>query len=197
MAMAHGYYKIAGKPAAVMVHVTISTGNTVNGMMNAARDNIPVLLAAGRTPITETAMYASATDRSIGARSVRPRRYRARIHQMGLRAANGQPVAAVVDRALDIAMSEPRGPVYLTLPREVLSDPSTAQRDHNGDHPLGAMAAVPSREAVEQVADLIAGAQFPLIVTWALGALGERICKIVGTDRGICAAGGAERAERS
>src|SRR5579862_5439081 len=48
MAMAHGYYKIAGKPAAVMVHVTVGTGNTVNGLMNAARDNIPILLAAGR-----------------------------------------------------------------------------------------------------------------------------------------------------
>ena len=36
---------------------------------------------------------------------------------------DGQPVDAVVDRALDIAMSEPRGPVYLTLPREVLGNP--------------------------------------------------------------------------
>jgi len=34
----------------------------------------------------------------------------------------------VVDRALDIAMSEPRGPVYLTLPREVLADAAVAPR---------------------------------------------------------------------
>src|SRR6185437_6330706 len=54
MAMAHGYYRTAGKPAAVMVHVTVGTGNTINGLMNAARDNIPMLLAAGRTPLTET-----------------------------------------------------------------------------------------------------------------------------------------------
>src|ERR1700730_14933456 len=53
MAMAHGYYKIAGKPAAVMVHVTVGTGNTVNGLMNAARDTIPTLLARGRTPISQ------------------------------------------------------------------------------------------------------------------------------------------------
>ena len=170
MAMAHGYYKIAGKPAAVMVHVTVGTGNAVNGIMNAARDNIPVLLAAGRTPITETGHIASRN---------RPIHWGQEAFDQGgivreftkwdyeLRA--GQPVAAIVDRALDIAMSEPRGPVYLTLPREVLSDAATAQRGHNGDRPLGAMAAVPSREAIEQVADLIAGAQFPLIVTSALG----------------------------
>jgi len=33
MAMAHGYYRIAQKPAAVMVHVTVGTGNTVNGLI--------------------------------------------------------------------------------------------------------------------------------------------------------------------
>src|SRR6185437_7552211 len=54
MAMAHGYYRASGKMAAVMVHVTVGTGNTINGLMNAARDNIPLLLAAGRTPLTET-----------------------------------------------------------------------------------------------------------------------------------------------
>src|SRR5580692_1327282 len=169
MAMAHGYYKIAGKPAAVMVHVTVGTGNAVNGMMNAARDNIPVLLAAGRTPITETGHIAS-RNRPIhwGQESFDQGGIVREFTKWDYELRAGQPVGAIVDRALDIAMSEPRGPVYLTLPREVLSDTATGQR-HNGEHPLGAMAAVPSREAIEQVADLIAGAQFPLIVTSALG----------------------------
>ena len=59
MAMAHGYYRTCGKPAAVMVHVTVGTANAINGLINAARDNIPVLLAAGRTPITETGHISS------------------------------------------------------------------------------------------------------------------------------------------
>ena len=29
VAMAHGYYLASGKPAAVMVHVTVGTGNTI------------------------------------------------------------------------------------------------------------------------------------------------------------------------
>ena len=41
MAMAHGYYRIAGKPAAVMVHVTVGPANAINGIINAARDNVP------------------------------------------------------------------------------------------------------------------------------------------------------------
>src|SRR3979490_1470052 len=43
MAMAHGYYRACGKPAAVMVHVTVGTGNTINGLMNATRENTPQL----------------------------------------------------------------------------------------------------------------------------------------------------------
>ena len=149
MAMAHGYYKIAGKPAAVMVHVTVGTGNTVNGLMNAARDNIPILLAAGRTPITETGHHAS-RNRPIhwGQESFDQGGMVREFTKWDYELRSGQPVAAIVDRALDIAMSEPRGPVYLTLPREVLSDAATATR-RDEDRPLGAMAAVPSREAID------------------------------------------------
>ena len=133
MAMAHGYYKIAGKPAAVMVHVTVGTGNTVNGLMNAARDNIPILLAAGRTPITETGHIAS-RNRPIhwGQESFDQGGMVREFTKWDYELRAGQPVAAIVDRALDIAMSEPRGPVYLTLPREVLSDAATAPRRNNG-----------------------------------------------------------------
>src|ERR1700730_14001914 len=169
MAMAHGYYKIAGKPAAVMVHVTVGTGNTVNGLMNAARDNIPILLAAGRTPITETGHHAS-RNRPIhwGQESFDQGGMVREFTKWEYELRSGQPVAAIVDRALDIAMSEPRGPVYLTLPREVLSDAATAPRRDEA-RPLGAMAAVPSQEAIDAAADLLAAAQFPLVLTSALG----------------------------
>ena len=169
MAMAHGYYKVAGKPAAVMVHVTVGTGNTINGLMNAARDNVPILLAAGRTPVTATGHIAS-RNRPIhwGQESFDQGGMVREFTKWDYELRSGQPVGAIVDRALDIAMSEPRGPVYLTLPREVLSDPATPTR-RDGGRQLGAMAPVPSRDAIDQVAELIARAQFPLIVTSALG----------------------------
>src|SRR5262245_39270011 len=169
VAMAHGYYRIAGKPAAVMVHVTVGTANAINGIINAARDNIPVLLAAGRTPITETGSIASRN---------RPIHWGQEAFDQGgmlreyvkwdyeLRA--GQPVEAVVDRALDIAMSEPRGPVYLTLPREVLAGRGAKPRRDNV-RPLGSTAPEPARAALEEVAALIAKAEFPLIVTSSVG----------------------------
>jgi acetolactate synthase I/II/III large subunit len=80
----------------------------------------------------------------------------------------GQPVESVVDRALDIAMSEPRGPVYLTLPREVLANPAVAPR-RDTVRALGASPAVPSFAAVEQAAAILSAAEFPLILTASAG----------------------------
>jgi acetolactate synthase-1/2/3 large subunit len=169
MAMAHGYYKIAGKPAAVMVHVTVGTGNAVNGLMNAARDNVPILLAAGRTPLTETG-HAASRNRPIhwGQEAFDQGGLVREFVKWDYELRSGQPVGGIVDRALDIAMSEPRGPVYLTLPREVLADAATPMR-RNGARPMGAIAAVPSHDAIEQAAALIARAEFPLVVTSSLG----------------------------
>src|SRR5690242_10808361 len=50
--MAHGYAMVSRKIPAVMVHVSVGTANMVCAAMNAARENIAILLSAGRSPIT-------------------------------------------------------------------------------------------------------------------------------------------------
>src|SRR5262245_7932510 len=168
MAMAHGYYQVAGKPAGVMVHVTVGTGNTICALMNANRDNVPLLLMAGRTPLTQ--------DGHIASRSAPIHWGQENFDQAGivreytkwefeLRA--GQPVEEVVSRALDIAMSEPRGPVYITLPREVLANPH--KESATPLPPTELATPQPSAQHIETLADWIAGAEFPLIVTSNLG----------------------------
>ena len=175
MAMAHGYYRISGKPAAVMVHVTVGTANAINGIINAARDNIPVLLAAGRTPLTETGSIAS-RNRPIhwGQEAFDQGGMLREYVKWDYELRGGQPVGAVVDRALDIAMSAPRGPVYLTLPREVLTAPSIDTR-RDTVRPLGALAPEPARAAIEEAAALIAKAEFPLIITSSSGRVAEAV----------------------
>ena len=169
MAMAHGYYRIAGKPAVVMCHVTVGTANCINGLMNATRDNVPIILAAGRTPLTETGHRAS-RQRSIhwGQEAFDQGGMVRQFVKWDYEFRSGQPIEALVDRALDISMSEPRGPVYLTLPREVLCDPAVRPRRDNV-RPLGADAPAPAQAAIEAAAKAIANAEFPLIVTSAAG----------------------------
>jgi acetolactate synthase-1/2/3 large subunit len=169
MAMANGYYRLSGKPAAVMVHVTVGTANTVCGLMNMARDHVPVLLCAGRTPLTETGHVASRNGAiHWGQESFDQGGMVREFVKWDYEMRTGQPAGALVDRALDIAMSEPRGPVYMCLPREVLANEAVPMRRDN-IRPLGTEPPVPSRKIIEQAAAMIAKAEYPLIITASLG----------------------------
>ena len=59
VAMAHGAYLMTGAPQAVMVHVNVGTANTINLLANAARDRVPLLLMAGRSPIMEAGAFGA------------------------------------------------------------------------------------------------------------------------------------------
>ena len=171
IAMAQGYHRISGKTAGVMVHVTVGTANTICGLMNASRDNIPVLLMAGRTPLTETG--------DIGSRNVGIHWGQENFDQGGMvreyvkwdyELRSGQPVDTLVSRALDIANSEPRGPVYLTLPREVLGSLTVAANKLPPSRPLGTSASVPDHTTLEKASEMILAAKKPLIIAGKIGS---------------------------
>ncbi len=42
-----------------MVHVSVGTANIICAAMNAARENVAILLTAGRSPLTETGLPGS------------------------------------------------------------------------------------------------------------------------------------------
>jgi acetolactate synthase-1/2/3 large subunit len=170
VAMASGYYLVTGRPQAVMVHVNVGTANALSGIINAARDHIPILVTAGRTPINE-AGFPGARDSFIQwaqesfDQAAMVREYVKWDYELR----NPQQLEAVVDRALEIAMAEPRGPVYLSLPREVLAEPLTAfspsspPRRHLGG-PI-----YPDPQTIEAAAEMLAEAENPLIITTAVG----------------------------
>ena len=170
VAMAHGYYLSSGEPSAVMVHVTVGTANALCGIMNASRDNAPILLAAGRTPNTETG-HAGSRNASIhwGQDSFDQGGMLREYVKWDYELRAGQEIETIVGRALDIAMSEPRGPVYLAMPREILGDPAKQEVKPPRSRPLGSVPATPSAAAIEETAKAIADAEFPLIITASLG----------------------------
>ena len=92
VAMAHGAYTQTGRAQAVMVHVNVGTGNTINNLINLARDRVPLILAAGRTPVTEKgAIRLALPPDPLGPGDVRPGRHGARDREVGLRAAHARP----------------------------------------------------------------------------------------------------------
>jgi acetolactate synthase I/II/III large subunit len=170
ISMAHGYFLATGKPAAVMVHVTVGTANALCGLMNAARDQAPILLTAGRTPSTETG--------HIGSRNASIHWGQDSFDQGGIvrewvkwdyELRPGQAPEEIVGRALDVAMSEPKGPVYLCMPREVLGDLTDKQPAPPRPRALGALLSTPSVAGIHQAAEWLANAQFPLIISSSTG----------------------------
>jgi acetolactate synthase-1/2/3 large subunit len=166
--MAHGYAMVSRRIPAVMAHVSVGTANMICAAMNAARENVAILLTAGRSPITETGLPGSRDGYIHWAQEMFDQAGMIReIVKWDYELRNAEQLTTVVDRALAIAASEPRGPVYLSLPREVLAMPSS----HIGiEHPsppgLGAAApAAPDAGAIAAAAQLLAQARRPLIVT--------------------------------
>jgi acetolactate synthase-1/2/3 large subunit len=165
VAMAQGYYLMSGKMAGAMVHVNVGTANTICALMNAARNNTPMFLAAGRSPATETGDAGSRDFWIHWAQENFDQAAMVREHvkwEYELR--HGQPINTIVGRAVDIAMSEPKGPVYLQLPRELLGSPSTNPGPLPRGRDFGTVPAVADIHALERVADMIAAAENPVIV---------------------------------
>lgn len=165
VAMAHGYYLVTGRPQAVMVHVNVGAANALMGLINASRDSVPMLFTSGRTPLTEHHHHGSRDlpihwgqemfDQGGMLREFVKWDYELRYPSQ---------VEAAVDRALAVAMSEPRGPVYLSLPREVLAEPWPGLEISASPTVPAASPAHPDPAVVAQVADILRAAQRPLII---------------------------------
>ena len=169
--MALGHWLLSRRMQAVMVHVNVGTANTICGLLNAARAHIPILLTAGRTPITESGLEGGRNLHIHWAQEMYDQAAMLReVVKWDYELRNGVQLEAVVDRAIGVALAPPTGPVYLTLPREVLASPVPAGHAPAAQsRRLPPVAPHPDPEAIERVAAWIAGARMPLIVTTALG----------------------------
>lgn len=179
VSMAHGYYNVSHHPQVVLVHTLPGTANALGGVINACSSNVPVVLVAGRTPITEGEV--------VGGRS-RHIHWRQESRDQGaiLREfvkwdyenRSNKNLPTVVSRAFKIAMTEPRGPVYLTLPREWLCESMETTRVlRDAFKPPAKNQA--DTAALEEAADLLLGAREPLIVTKYLGRNPEAVGHLV------------------
>jgi acetolactate synthase-1/2/3 large subunit len=162
--MAHGYAMVSGKVPATFVHVSVGTANSVCAVMNASRENVPILVTAGRTPIYEDDTTGSRDSYIHWGQEMFDQGSLVREFvkwDYELRGAN--QVDTVIDRALSIAKTEPQGPVYLSLPREVLAQ-SFEGPEAAPPALAAALPAAPDAAGVAEAARILAGASRPLII---------------------------------
>lgn len=161
---AHGYAQVTRRTQAVFVHVDVGTQNLGGALHNAQRGRAPVFIFAGATPFTLRGELPGSRNREANySQDVFDQRGIVRPYvkwEYDLRTARN--TGQVVARALQIAASEPCGPVYLTAAREVLEQDA-------GDEPaVRAPLLAPgglAPQAAEHLARALAGAQNPIVIT--------------------------------
>ncbi|KAF7309933.1 hypothetical protein MIND_00365700 [Mycena indigotica] len=137
LSAAQGFTQATGRPAAVIVHVDVGTQALAGAVHNVDRGRAPVLIYAGASPFSRLGeMKGSRNEWILSVQDVPDQpsivrqymRYTAQIP-------SGKVAAQVVNRALQIATSHPKGPVYLWARRETTEEEIDAALFNSGPSP--------------------------------------------------------------
>jgi benzoylformate decarboxylase len=168
VAMADGYAQASGSFAAVNVHVTPGLGNAMGMLYDASKSGAPMLLTAGQHDqsftTTEPILWAELPP--IASPLVK---WATEIRRL-------EDLPRIVRRATKTAMAHPTGPVFLSLPVDVLN----AERDLElGEASRVAPRFVGDRHAIDRAAALLARAERPLMVVGDAVAHSDALAEVV------------------
>jgi benzoylformate decarboxylase len=168
MAMADGYAQASGKLAVVNLHVTPGLGNAMGMLYDAQKAASPILVTAGQHDQdfnrSEPILYADLPP------IARPLvKWSDEIHRL-------QDLPLMVHRACKTAMAPPTGPVFLSLPGDILKNeadidlmaPTRVAGNVRGD-----------REAIEAAAKVLASAKRPVIMAGDAVAQSRALAELV------------------
>jgi benzoylformate decarboxylase len=153
VAMADGYAQASGRLGVVNVHVAPGLGNALGMLYDAQKAGAPLLVTAGQHDqsfnVTEPILWADLPP------IARPFvKWSAEVRRL-------EDLPRMVHRAAKTALAPPTGPVFLSLPADVLQA--------EGEVELGAPTRIAGRvradrDAVAQAAEILAGAARPLLI---------------------------------
>lgn len=169
--VAQGYAKACGRPMAVLLHDVVGLQNASMYIYNAWCDRVPMLLIGGTGPMSKSRRRPwidwihTATAQAEAVRHYV--KWDDQPHDL-------DSVVESFARALTTAVACPPGPVYWCLDVDLQEQPLP---DTLSPQPLGAYAVpaapAPRAEDLDEVADLLRGAELPLIVTGLAGDTDE------------------------
>lgn len=182
-----GYSALSGRPAATAAHVDVGTQHYGCAIHSAWYSGLPVLITAGAPPASYPGSLRGSRDgahlwgQQTYDQNGIVRQYMKWEHRLEYQDNPG----LMVSRALQVALSEPCGPAYLSLPRELVFMPA-----REGGFPsarqLGiARAAAPDAGGIEEIAAQLLRAENPCVVAGtgrdpqAVPALVE-LCELLG-----------------
>ncbi|GLV97606.1 thiamine pyrophosphate-binding protein [Streptomyces lavendulae] len=175
--IADGYARATGGAALLQLHSGVGLGNGIGMLYQSLRGHTPLVVVAGDAGVRYDAMDAQmASDLVAMARPVT---------KYATRVTDPRSVLRTIRRAVKIALTPPRGPVFVALPMDVL-DELNSEPVLPATVPLTDVA--PSPASVGRAAAMLAGAARPVVLVGdgvALsGAQGElvAVAELLGAD---------------
>jgi len=166
--MASGYAKSTGKLPAVMIHTTVGALHATMALRGALHEQIPMVVFTG-----ESLGFGEEAGPDVGAQWLGaladiggPARLVERCVKWSYGVNAKSLLPSTIQRACQLAMSAPKGPVFVSLPMEYLFDKMTKNATAEN---VAIPAPVADPAAVEDLAALLAGAKNPLIITEEAG----------------------------
>jgi acetolactate synthase-1/2/3 large subunit len=177
-----GATMVTGRPSAIAVHVDVGTLNTGAAIHSAWKGNYPVLITAGTPPRAYPGSMPGARDSAVQwiqeprDQGEIVRQYTKMDHRLEYQDNPG----LMVSRLLQVARSEPKGPVYLTVPLEVARLPMSGTTKFPSVDQLGIARPVwPDPADAKTVARWLIDAENPLIMTGHSGRNPESVEPLV------------------
>jgi benzoylformate decarboxylase len=154
MAMADGFCRASGRLAAANVHVMPGLGNAMGALYNARFSGSPVILTAGQQEqghgLLEPMLYEPLVP------VAQP------LVKWAVEATRAADLPRIIHRAAKIALTPPTGPVFLSLPGDVLDE--TVEMDMG--RPVRVDTAMrPTDDALEKIIQMLVDARHPAILT--------------------------------
>ncbi|HEY3062204.1 MAG TPA: thiamine pyrophosphate-requiring protein [Chloroflexota bacterium] len=171
LSAACGETMVTGKPSATAAHVECGMINAGGAIHNADRGHYPVLMMSGYPPSAETGSVPGARDTGIQWYQQIPdqgqivRQYMRWDHKL----ASYDNAGSVVTRAIQVMLSEPQGPAYLAIPREVAMQPIDGARFPLLNALPPVISPVADRALLRQAAEWLLSAERPVIAVSRLG----------------------------
>ncbi|MGH9892827.1 MAG: thiamine pyrophosphate-binding protein, partial [bacterium] len=176
--MASGYAKATGKLPAVMIHTTVGSLHATMALRGALHEEIPMIVLTGESigfgedegPDPGGQWLGHLAD--IGG----PARLVERCVKWSFGVNNKSILPATIQRACQLAMASPRGPVFVSVPMEFLFAKMTR-------NPPSEQGSAPSPTAdqggIEELAAMLSGAKNPIIVSESAGRSSSIVERIV------------------
>ena len=153
MAMADGFCRASGRLAAANVHVMPGLGNAMGALYNAKFSGSPVILTAGQQEqghgLLEPMLYEPLVP------VAQP------LVKWAVEVTRAADLPRIIHRAAKIALTPPTGPVFLSLPGDVLDE--TVEVDMG--RPVRINTSIrPSDDTIAKIADMLLAAKRPAIL---------------------------------